>query len=132
LGTPDPRIHSTAPDWHGPSGPGATLHDPQPVETTGASSTSPGPGVTRAVAPAPRFDSYQQAQDLLVSLGVTEQVLETTGDKGDWHFLCKVPDPRKPGSKLVFEGTAPGENGLAVIRAVLRKMEDSPELNAGR
>ena len=101
----DPRARSTSPDWHPP--PGASLHEPQPVDPGTATPS----GLTRAVAPAPagpaRADSWQQAQDLLTSLGVTEQRLETVGDKGDWHFYCVLRDPMQPTRRTVYEKTAP-------------------------
>jgi hypothetical protein len=131
LTGPDPRTTSTAPDWK-PSTETASivLHGPQALDgpsPTLSSAPSTKPGVARGVTPASatvaNVDSFQNAQNLLRSIGATSQVLETVGDTGKWHFLCRIPDPVQPSRLTVYEATVAGEDGLAAMRAVLHQIE---------
>jgi hypothetical protein len=68
-------------------------------------------------------DAYLQLQDALKARRVTSQRLETWGDGGEWRFWCRVPRADNPNLGRVYEAKAPGENGMAAIRAVLEQID---------
>jgi hypothetical protein len=83
---------------------------------------APAPGVTlTGGTSAP--DAYAQAQEMLRAHGVTWQRLETWGEGGEWKFSCSIPNPQNPSIRRNYEFRAPGEYGLAAIRAVLEQIE---------
>jgi hypothetical protein len=108
--------------WRG----GATLHGPQPVDESGNRITPVGAtGSAVGVAPVGGIaqDSYQQVMEKLKARGMTWNRLETTGENGSWKFSCTVVDRNNPGIEQRYEASAPGEFGLAAMRAVLDKIE---------
>jgi hypothetical protein len=122
---PDPRTTAAPDGWRAPAS-SATLNEPKPAEgTETAPSVAVHPPMMEAAPPAaagvPPIDSYQQAQQLLDAYGATDRLLKEVSERSDWYFECRVPTG--PGQAKVFNGTLPGENGLAVIRAVLQRME---------
>jgi hypothetical protein len=111
--------------WRG----SATLHGPQPADDPGGRITPVGAtGSPAAMPPAGGVsrDSYQQVMDKLKARGMTWMRLETTGESGSWKFSCTVADKQNPGIEQRYEAAAPGEGGLAAMRAVLDKI-DHPE-----
>jgi hypothetical protein len=68
-------------------------------------------------------DAYAQAQEMLRARGVTWQRLETWGEGGEWKFSCSIPNPQNPSIRRNYEYRAPGEYGLAAIRAVLEQID---------
>lgn len=106
--------------WRG----GATLHGPQPADDPGSRITTVGAtGVGPLPAAGGSPDGYQQVMDKLKARGMTWMRLETTGEAGSWKFSCTVADRANPGIEQRYEASAPGDGGLAAMRAVLDKID---------
>jgi hypothetical protein len=134
-GAPTPGVPVST--WSGnaqAAGSGASLRGPEPVGGGPAArpGTTPAPAgspytLTSTVAPAPAAvgggDTYLQLQEMLKSRGVTWQRLEPWGDGGEWKFRCSVPDPQNRAIHRNYEARAPGEYGLAAIRAVIQQID---------
>jgi hypothetical protein len=71
-------------------------------------------------------NSYEDLQNQLKSLGVTEQSLRKLPNSDQWSFVCRIPVPNGKGIQRRYEGTAGGDNGLAVIKAVLADIKMHP------
>jgi hypothetical protein len=70
--------------------------------------------------------SYEQLQELLQTRGVVWQQLKTVMEgRGEWLFVCAIPDPGTPGMQRQYEGRAADEHGLAAIRAVLKDIDNT-------
>jgi hypothetical protein len=109
--------------WRG----SATLHGPQPADDPGARITTVGAtGTGPMPAGGGSSDAYQQVMDKLKARGMTWMRLETTSEAGSWKFSCTVADRANPGIEQRYEASAPGDGGLAAMRAVLDKI-DHPE-----
>jgi hypothetical protein len=112
------------PLWGNTASPGGnvTLHGVQPAG--GALPTVPtsgGPPAFTLTSGGGRVGSYEQAQQLLRARGVTWQRLETSGEDGEWHFWCSIPNPQNPSVHRAYEARARGE--LAAIQAVLDQID---------
>jgi hypothetical protein len=121
------RIGSDFPPAPAPSstastGWGAVLQNPEPVA---GSVTHSAPAATPMAPPTPPpmpvpsgpIMSYEQAQLVLQSHGVTWQRLETWGDKGQWKFSCSIPNKQNPAIARNFEARANAP--IDAIKAVL-------------
>jgi hypothetical protein len=83
--------------------------------------TSSGPQAIAAAAnPA---DAYLQLQEMLKARGVTWQRLEVWGDRGEWRFICSVPNPQQRFVNRNYEARAAGDYGLAAMRAVIEQID---------
>ena len=101
-------------------GPGVTLGNPRAsVAASGPSSSS----ILPAGGPAPA--TYEQIQAKLKVHGVDWQVLTQRGPDS-WHFLCAVPDAKRPHMRVNHETERPCPTPLAAMEAVLRKIESAP------
>jgi hypothetical protein len=105
-----------------PSNPGwgmPVLQNPEPAAGSMARS-APGP----VASPHAAAGSYEQAQDVLRSRGVTWQRLETWGDKGEWKFTCSIPNKQNPAISRNYEARA--STPIDAIHAVLEKLDKEP------
>jgi len=150
AGRPDPRPATGDPLLPGPALPdkGATVAreddsprvPPPPPSGDGkaspASLTAPAgttAGVTlgapRASVPAPANYAagpmtYESLQAQLRARSVNWQNLKNRGGES-WSFECTVPDPKAPSLSQHYEVTADGPGGLAAIKAVLARIDES-------
>lgn len=120
--------------WRGPgSAVGGATPDVQlrPPQTAGPPGVPP-----RQDAPpiptGPRAASFEQAEDLLRTRGVTWQRLETAADSGDWKFTCFVPNRTNPNVHRTYEAQA--RDQLAALQAVIDQIdrESAPGSPSGR
>jgi hypothetical protein len=112
------------PLWGNPAASaGVTLQGVQPVGGGAAAApTAGGPAAfTLTGGAAARVFSYEQGQQLLRARGVTWQRLETSGEDGEWHFWCSIPNPQNPGVHRTYEARARGE--LPAMQAVLDQID---------
>lgn len=106
-----------------PSHPGwgmPILQNPEPAAGSMARS-APGPVAAPHTAAS---GSYEQAQDVLRSRGVTWQRLETWGDKGEWKFTCSIPNKQNAAISRNYEARA--NTPIDAIHAVLEKLDKEP------
>ena len=142
---PAPGALASAPSnnadaWHGSAGnSGATLKPPEaiadgsvkpiaviapPTAGVGPPPPVPAPYAGPAAPPAPPVaDGYAQLQELLAMRGVLYQQLTGPDDKGVWRFSCAVPRVDGQAGDHMCEASAPGEGGLAAVRAALAKID---------
>ena len=118
---------------------GATLKPPEAItdgsvkpiaviapSTAGVGPPPPVPGpYTGPAAPAAPVaaDGYAQLQDMLAKRGTLYQQLTGPDDKGVWRFSCAVPRVDGQAGDHMCEASAPGEGGLAAMRAALVKID---------
>jgi hypothetical protein len=115
-GKPAGTLTAGPSDGGPPRSPGATLQQPEPIiDPTVRPTAGVGP-------PPPPGDSYRQLQDELARRGVVFQELQM-GDDGQWRFRCGVPRRQDPLTTRVYEYRAPGDQGLACVRAVLAQID---------
>jgi hypothetical protein len=104
--------------------PGVKVLPPRPSASAPAPVTTAG-NTAPAARPAPVSEaSYEQLQQQLQARGVVWQHLRTGVERGEWLFVCGVPDPTTPGIQRHYEARAVGPNGLAAIRAVLNDIDN--------
>ncbi|GIW79850.1 MAG: hypothetical protein KatS3mg105_1657 [Gemmatales bacterium] len=101
----------------------ATLSQPVPISTASRNSglAGPAPPYVPPVSDGSRL-TYEQAQVILRSYGVTWQRLETWGDDGQWKFSCSVPNPNNAYISRNYE--ARGATYLDAIQAVLEQLRN--------
>jgi hypothetical protein len=68
-----------------------------------------------------RATTYEQAQALLAARGVKVQRLESTGENGEWKFICSVPNRQNPQISRTYEARA--TDPIAAVRAVLDQLD---------
>jgi hypothetical protein len=104
-----------------PAGPPGSPTPPPPVVAP-----PPDPGF-RSVGAPPVVQTFDQAHQELQARGVNvnNQNLEQIGPD-TWRFSCTIPDYRDSNHVTPFQATAPGEGGLAAIRAVLDQIDKAP------
>lgn len=89
----------------------------QPIAASTPTATAPPASAAEAL-------TFEQAQALLRSWGVTWQRLETWGEKGQWRFRCSLPIPNRPNLNKTYETASPlPSDPLTAIRAVIEKIE---------
>jgi hypothetical protein len=111
----DPRRPTDARTWSGQPAGAAPTNQPGAVPTS----------VAQAGGPVPNFPptagmpvgSFEQAQAVLASRGVSWQRLETLGDNSGWKFSCSIPNSQNRFISRTYEAKAP--DSLSAIRAVL-------------
>lgn len=89
-----------------------------------ATAPPPDPGFVSA-GPAPSLQSFAQVDAELRARGVIWHEDPTEVSPNLWRFACVIADPNDPTSNRRFGATAPGEGGLAAIRAVLADIDRS-------
>jgi hypothetical protein len=113
--------------WRG-SDSGAVLKAPEIV-----GGPAPLPPATSGFGPAPAgapvtltsggaITTMEQAYAALKQRGVTWSNLQQL-DRGEWKFICAIPNPQNATNQTKYVGSAPGENGLAAIRAILDQID---------
>jgi hypothetical protein len=108
-----------------PAATGVKVLPPRPTSSTTQPSTNGGNKTAPATGPVSANEaSYEQLQQMLQSRGVVWQHLRTGAERGEWLFICAVPNPTTPGVQRHYEARAVGPNGLAAIRAVLNEIDE--------
>jgi hypothetical protein len=127
-GTAQPASSSGSGTWRGQSAPSdVALQRPEPTaETPPVQRLQPQPPPVQpapACAPtaASRVATFEQAQTLLRSFGVTWQRLETGDDPGEWKFSCTIPSRQNPNIHQRYEARA--NDQIAALRAALEQIE---------
>jgi hypothetical protein len=116
IDTPLPQPKNN--DWRGPE---PTRSEPSRSERIEPVPTVRGAPPSFEPTPGLRVASYEQAQSLLKSRGVTWQRLETIGDEGEWKFSCRIPKPNNPHMARTYEAKA--NEPIAALSAVLDKID---------
>jgi hypothetical protein len=110
-----------------PSNPAPLASSGSGVVQAGAVTTVPTPNT--APTPATTEESYEQLQQKLLQHGVSWQQLKTGTAKGEWIFVCTIPEPGASNIEKHFEAHAVGPFGLNAIQAALKEIDDD---RAGR
>jgi len=115
--------HDGGEPWNsaGPAA-GAILQHPQPITDPSVHPSAAADPPTAAPS-APAAGQYEQLQAMLAQRGVAFEALEGPDAKGVWRFRCGVPAKGDPNSTHNFEESAPGDNGLAAMRTVLKDID---------
>jgi hypothetical protein len=119
--------HDTGEAWNGTAGPAAvTLKQPQPFADPSVrpiAAIAPPSSVGAAPAVPQAADQYDNLQDMLSKRGVQFQSLEGPDEHGARRFSCGVPSRDPAGGNHIIELTAPGDHGLAAIRAAIDQID---------
>jgi hypothetical protein len=125
--------NATPASWRGPAdGTKATLETPRPVPdraAPGQPSSLPTPTarpenrLTQPLQPlgATTTASADALLALLQARGVTWHRLETSGDNGEWKYVCSVPNANNPNIRRMYE--ASGRDPRTAMSAVLNQMD---------
>ena len=109
--------HDAGEGWHGTATPaGATLKQPQLVADATVRPIA-------VIAPPAAPNQYEALQDLLTKHGVLFQSLEGPDEHGVWRFSCGVPSRDLQGGVHRIELSAPGDHGLAAVRAAIDQID---------
>ena len=119
--------------WHGATlNAGAVLKGPEPITDNMvkpiaviAPPTPVGPPFPAVSGPAspPAAVDYGQLEDMLTQRGALFQSLEGPDEHGAWRFSCGVPSREQAGAVHRIELTAPGDRGLAAMKAVIDQID---------
>jgi hypothetical protein len=98
-----------------------TITDPSVRPSAVLAPPTAGAPATPAQAAGP--DQFAQLQDQLTQRGVLFQSLDGPDDHGVWRFSCGVPSRSDPSSIHRIEVSAPGDRGLAAMRAAIQQID---------
>lgn len=100
------------------------LSSNQPPATASA---APPPSEFESAGPPPHLQSFTQVDDALQARHVVSHDLtESPPGSNVWQIVCHVQSPTDPAKVIEFKAVAPGEGGLAAIRAVLAQIDQYP------